>query len=117
MSVELAEQPCQACQEDSPSVSAEEWQAYRAQLPDWQWVTLSQEQAQALERHFHFANFRQAFAFISQIALLAESQGHHPDIEFGWGYAKLRWWTHKIKNVHQSDLILAARSDRIYQGH
>ncbi len=111
----LADQECQACQEDSPGVSLQEWQSYQAQLPNWQWVELTEPKAQAISRRYHFANFRQAYGFVSQVALLAESQGHHPDISFGWGYVQLHWWTHKINWVHQSDLVLAARCDQIYQ--
>ena len=43
--------------------------------------------ARRIERTFRFRNFANAFAFVGQVAHLAEAEGHHPDISFGWGYA------------------------------
>ena len=44
---------------------------------------------------------------------IAESEGHHPDIWFGWGYAKIKIYTHAIKGLAESDFILAAKIDKI----
>jgi 4a-hydroxytetrahydrobiopterin dehydratase len=44
---------------------------------------------------------------------LAEEQGHHPDIGFGWGYAEITVWTHKIDGLTESDFIFAAKVDTL----
>ena len=44
---------------------------------------------------------------------LAEAEGHHPDICFGWGYATVSLRTKKIKGLHENDFIMAAKLDRI----
>ena len=44
---------------------------------------------------------------------IAEQEGHHPDIWFGWGYAKIKIQTHAINGLHESDFVLAAKIDRI----
>src|SRR3954454_8753934 len=44
---------------------------------------------------------------------LAESEGHHPDICFGWGYATVSLQTHKIKGLHENEFIMAAKLDRM----
>ena len=44
---------------------------------------------------------------------LAEAEGHHPDISFGWGYATVSLRTKKIKGLHENDFIMAAKLDRI----
>ena len=44
---------------------------------------------------------------------IAEQEGHHPDIWFGWGYAKIKIQTHAINGLHESDFVLAAKVDRI----
>ena len=44
---------------------------------------------------------------------IAEREGHHPDIWFGWGYAKIKIYTHAIKGLAESDFILAAKIDKI----
>ena len=43
----------------------------------------------------------------------AENEGHHADIGFGWGYAKIKIYTHAIKGLHESDFVLAAKVDKI----
>ena len=42
---------------------------------------------------------------------LAEAEGHHPDILFGWGYATVSLQTKKIKGLHENDFIMAAKLD------
>ena len=44
---------------------------------------------------------------------IAEEEGHHPDLWFGWGYAKIKIFTHAIKGLAESDFILAAKVDKI----
>ena len=50
---------------------------------------------------------------VVNIKNIAETQGHHPDIIFGWGYATIKIFTHKIKGLVESDFILAAKIDKI----
>ena len=51
--------------------------------------------------------------FVNEVGNLAEKEGHHPDVMFGWGYAKVKIFTHKIKGLVESDFILAAKIDKI----
>ena len=44
---------------------------------------------------------------------ISESEGHHPDILFGWGYAKIKITTHAIHGLSENDFILAAKIDKI----
>jgi pterin-4a-carbinolamine dehydratase len=69
--------------------------------------------AARIERRFRFSNFREAFAFVVRAAELAEAEGNHPDISFGWGYATVSLRTKKIKGLHENDFIMAAKLDRI----
>jgi pterin-4a-carbinolamine dehydratase len=62
---------------------------------------------------FRFKDFREAFAFVARAAELAEAEGHHPDITFGWGYATVSLRTKKIKGLHENDFIMAAKLDRL----
>jgi len=54
----------------------------------------------AIERTFRFRNFGEAFALVQKVAELAEAEGHHPDISFGWGYVTVMMQTKKIKGLH-----------------
>ena len=71
------------------------------------------DDATRIERTYRFRNFRDAFAFVEQIAALAEAEGHHPDISFGWGYVTVSLRTKKIKGLHENDFIMAAKIDRV----
>ena len=66
-----------------------------------------------IERTFRFRNFREALAFVQQVGELAETEGHHPDISFGWGRATVSLNTKKIKGLHENDFIMATKLDRI----
>lgn len=47
--------------------------------------------------------------FACRVGELAEEEGHHPDINFGWGYCRVSFHTHKIKGLHENDFIMAAK--------
>ena len=66
-----------------------------------------------LEKEFKFKNFVESEKFVNKIGSIAEQEGHHPDISFGWGYAKIKILTHAIKGLAESDFILAAKIDQI----
>jgi len=66
-----------------------------------------------LIKEFKFKNFLESQNFVNKVGEIAEKEGHHPDIWFGWGYAKIKIFTHAIKGLHESDFILAAKVDKI----
>ena len=105
----LAEKPCTPCRGGVPPVTPEEAEGYRAQAPEWALV----DGATRIERTYRFRTFREAFAFLARAAELAEAQGHHPDIGFGWGYATVSLRTKKIKGLHENDFIMATKLDRL----
>jgi len=66
-----------------------------------------------LRKTLKFTDFREALEFVNRVGKLAEEQGHHPDICFGWGRAEITIWTHKIDGLTESDFILAAKIDQL----
>ena len=50
---------------------------------------------------------------MNAIGAEAERQGHHPDLELGWGRVGVTLWTHAIDGLAEADFILAARIDRL----
>lgn len=81
-------------------------------VPGW---TLMDE-GRRIERSFRFRNFKEALDFVARIGALSESQGHHPEISFGWGWARVSWQTKKIKGLHENDFIMAARTGGLAGG-
>ena len=101
----LQQQACRPCQGGIPPMSAEQAHEMLAATPGWELV----ESATKLRRTFTFANFLQAQDFAVQVGQLAEQQGHHPDISYGWGFCQVIFYTHKIGGLHQNDFIMAAK--------
>ena len=66
-----------------------------------------------LEKDFKFKNFIESQNFVNGVGKISEEEGHHPDITFGWGYAKIKITTHAIKGLSENDFILAAKIDKI----
>jgi 4a-hydroxytetrahydrobiopterin dehydratase len=83
MTESLAEKTCTPCRGGFPPLPREEALRFQAQAPDWE----LRDDARRIERTFRFRNFREALAFVQQVGELAESEGHHPDISFGWSHA------------------------------
>jgi 4a-hydroxytetrahydrobiopterin dehydratase len=109
MPLALAEKSCTPCRGGMPPLTQEEAANYRGQAPDWELL----DGAKRIERTYRFKNFREAFAFVERAAALAEAEGHHPEIKFGWGYATVSLHTKKIKGLHENDFIIATKLDRI----
>jgi 4a-hydroxytetrahydrobiopterin dehydratase len=108
MTTDLVEKVCTPCQGGIAPLGADEAARYLAEVPGWTLI----DEGSAIERTYRFGNFREALAFVDRIGALAESEGHHPDISFGWGYAKVSLQTKKIKGLHENDFIMAAKIDR-----
>lgn len=107
--MKLSEQVCEACRADSPRVDGAELQALLQQIPGW--TPVARDGILQLERTFRFPDFAQALAFTNRVGALAEAAGHHPAILTEWGKVTVTWWTHKIRGLHKTDFILAARTD------
>ena len=105
----LAAKSCTPCRGGIPPLTPDEAGRHHGETPHWD----LRDDARRIERTFRFANFAEAFAFVRQVAELAEAEGHHPDVSFGWGYATVSLQTKKIKGLHENDFIMAAKIDRI----
>ena len=78
----------------------------------WQ-VKSDDNEVYYLIKDFKFKNFLESQKFVNKVGVIAEEEGHHPDIWYGWGYAKIKIFTHAIKGLHESDFILAAKVDEL----
>ena len=105
---------CEACRAGAPPATPGERAAFLAAHPAW--VVVEREGIPQLQRVFRFPDFRAALAFTVQVGDLAEREHHHPALLTEWGRVTVRWWTHKIRDLHRNDLILAARTDALAAG-
>ena len=111
MTEALVEKTCTPCRGGIPPLTRAEAEELLPQAPEWALM----DNAHRIERTFRFGNFREALAFVQKVGELAEAEGHHPDISFGWGYGTVSLRTKKIKGLHENDFIMAAKIDRLAQ--
>ncbi len=107
---DLHHEACESCSGNLQPLTQEEATGLLAQLSEWQLVSVGG--VLQLQKSYRFSDFLQAVAFTNRIAEMAESLQHHPDIQLGWGYVSLTWYTHKIQGLHRNDFRCAARSDQ-----
>lgn len=105
---ELSSMQCVPCRGGVPPLQGDEIKRLLAQVNGWEVVS-----EHHLQKNYGFSNFREALEFVNRVGELAEEQGHHPDICFGWGKVEITIWTHKIDGLTESDFILAAKIDKL----
>ncbi len=102
----LADQTCIPCQGGMPPLSPEAIVPLAEQTPEWTVIDNHH-----LHRDYTFPDFRSALDFVVKVGEVAEEQGHHPDIAFGWGKVSLTFYTHKIDGLAEADFVMAAKVD------
>ena len=109
---DLAKKKCIPCEGNIPPFNEVEIHKYLKQVDGWK-VVEDKIDGFHLIKNFKFDNFLQSQEFVNNVGRIAEEEGHHPDLWFGWGYAKIKIFTHAIKGLAESDFILAAKIDKI----
>lgn len=90
-------------------ISETEMEAFMAELPQWQ----KTEGRPAISRNFTFANFSEAFGFMTRVALEAEKLNHHPEWFNVYKRVDVTLSTHDAGGLTRLDFRLAAAMDRI----
>ena len=112
---DLHTKKCVPCEGGIPNFDIKEIHKYLKMVDGWE-VKADKDKIYYIIKNFKFKNFLESQSFINKVGEIAEQEGHHPDIWFGWGYAKIKIFTHAIKGLHESDFILAAKVDKIVSG-
>jgi len=108
----LYKKKCIPCSGNIPPFSKSEINTYLKKLRSWK-TDKNEKKAFYLSKNYKFKNFSQSLKFVEKVSTIAEREGHHPDINFGWGYAKIVIYTHAINGLSESDFVLASKIDRI----
>ena len=88
-------------------LSPEEVTALAAALPAWSLLEGK------LQRELRFADFNEAFGFMSRVALIAEAMGHHPEWSNVWNKVVINLTTHDTGGLSNLDVELAQRIDAL----
>tara|TARA_B100000003_G_scaffold200817_1_gene208146 strand:+ start:56 stop:400 length:345 start_codon:yes stop_codon:yes gene_type:complete len=109
---DLLEKKCVPCEGGVTPFDVSEIHKYQKKVDGWSLIE-DDDKIFFLEKEFKFKNFLESQKFINNVGSISEKEGHHPDIMFGWGYAKIKITTHAIKGLSENDFILAAKIDKI----
>lgn len=107
---DLAERKCKPCEGGVAPLGRSEAEKLQGELSG-EWV-LDME-AGAIRRAFAFKDFYRTMSFVNALAHLANIEDHHPDLEVGYNYCRVRFTTHAIKGLSENDFICAAKIDRL----
>ena len=109
----LSDQSCAPCNGNTPALTEEEVSHHMHSLKDWQLMRYDNVPQDFIYRKIKFKNFLTAMLFVNAVAELAESEGHHPDIEIKYNYVALSIYTHAVRALSINDFILAAKIDKL----
>jgi 4a-hydroxytetrahydrobiopterin dehydratase len=107
----LAERKCKACEGGVAPLTRDAAEELRQELQsDW---AINMDNGGSLRRAFAFRDFYRTMSFVNALAHIANIEDHHPDLEVGYNYCRVRFTTHAIKGLSENDFICAAKIDRI----
>ena len=110
---DLTKKKCIPCEGGVIPFDISEIHKYQKKVDGWD-ILKDDEKIFFLFKKFKFENFLKSQDFVNEVGKISEEEGHHPDIMFGWGYAKINITTHAIKGLSENDFILAAKIDQIF---
>ena len=105
---DLLKKKCVPCEGGVIPFDISEIHKYQKKVDGWD-IIKNDKDVFFLEKNFKFKNFQNSQNFVNDVGKISEEEGHHPDITFGWGYAKINITTHAIEGLSENDFILAAK--------
>lgn len=106
----LTDKKCVPCEGGVAPMKRAEAELLLKQLEqDW---TLSAD-GKSLHREWKFKNFYRTMSFVNAVAHIANAEDHHPDLEVGYGYCRMKFSTHAIDGLSENDFICAAKIDAL----
>src|SRR5690606_14261363 len=107
---DLTQKRCVPCEGGVEPLSRAEAESLLKQLdPAWQLA----EDGKSIHREYKFRNFYRTMSFVNAVAHIANSEEHHPDLEIGYGYCRVKFNTHAIGGLSENDFICAAKVDAL----
>ena len=107
---DLASKRCVPCEGGIPALSAE---AARTQLRALSAEWSLADDTRSIRREFRFVDFYRTMSFVNALAHIANIEDHHPDLEVGYNYCRVRYNTHAVGGLSDNDFICAAKIDQL----
>lgn len=106
---ELTSIRCVGCEGGIPAMTESEVKELMPQISDWELSTDNK----SIMRKFSFQDFYHTMAFVNAIAWVANQENHHPDLEVGYNYCNIKFFTHAVNGLTKNDFICAAKIDKV----
>src|SRR3989344_5834578 len=111
---DLLSKKCVPCEGGDPAMEKEDAQKYLAEVEGWELVDASKGdygsgKALKIRKKFKFDAYMDGIGFVDNVAKLAESEGHHPDLEVGYAKVVVNLFTHAVGGLSENDFIMAAK--------
>jgi len=104
----LQSKRCLPCEGGVEVCSLDTAELQMQQLQGWQLT----HEGKRIRKDWQFKNFMQGIEFFREVAEIAESEAHHPDLHLeGYRHVWIEIWTHAIGGLSENDFILAAKID------
>ena len=107
----LAKKRCVPCEGGVAYLKDDKIGEYLSQIQGWNLSEVSNHKQ--ITKSFKFKDFKEAINFVNKVADIAESEGHHPNIDIQYNKVELTNYTHAIGGLHDNDFILAAKVDEL----
>ena len=107
LETELAQRKCKPCEGGTPALDESTARRFLKTLQNWNLIQ------NRIEKEYKFTDFVTAMQFVNVVAQIAEVEGHHPDLELGWGRVGVKLTTHAIKGLSENDFIVAAKINQL----
>jgi len=107
---DLTSKKCEPCEGGVPTLEPSAAQELMQAL-DSSW-SISAD-GKWISRQFEFSGFNRTMGFVNAVAWIANSEGHHPDLEVSYRACVVKWTTHAIEGLSENDFICAAKVDRL----
>ena len=117
--MDLTKKHCVPCEEGGTPMSNEQEDETLKSIRQAQdqhdndgWMLL-RDGTHMIRRMFRFEDFKKAMEFVNKVADLAESEGHHPDINIVYNKVSLGLFTHAVGGLSENDFIMAAKINQV----
>jgi len=104
----LLSKKCVPCEGGVQPLGADEIAKYLSEIHGWKNI-----ENKKIRKEFVLPNFLKTIAFVDKIALLAENEGHHPDMIISYNNLAIEIFTHAVGGLSENDFILAAKIDEL----
>jgi 4a-hydroxytetrahydrobiopterin dehydratase len=107
---DLTQKKCVPCEDGVEPLTRDQASSMMKQLSA-QWMLA--DDAKSIRSEWKFRNFYHTMSFVNAVAHVANAEDHHPDLEVGWGYCRVKYNTHAIGGLSENDFICAAKIDAL----